>query len=88
MNNSRKTYIAILLLVFSGSAFAEFPNYQLRWCANGSPECDVHEGFYVQGDYFFKLRYCTDAIKHLDYYGNKLGGTCIELSDSEKQELK
>ena len=67
---------------------AKAVSYELRWCPNGVQDCDLKEGLYVQGGYFVDLRHCTDAIKHLKYYGNKVGAACVEMPGWEKENLK
>jgi len=39
------------------------------------------EGVYVAGGFFKTLKGCNNVIKHLKYYGVKVGGEC--LSDDE-----
>ena len=65
------------------------PHYELRWCANGEGSCVLNQkqGSYVRGGYFASLDRCNDAIRHLVFYGNKVGGTCVELTDEERARL-
>lgn len=35
----------------------------------------------AKGGYFRSLDSCNDAIRHLTYYGNKVGAACAEIPD-------
>lgn len=63
--------------------------YQLRWCTDGQSECEQSQkgGTYVRGGFFVSLDKCNDAIRHLKFYGNKIGGVCIELEPWEFESL-
>jgi len=65
------------------------PRFELRWCSNGEPKCVLNqkEGSYVRGGFFSSLDRCNDAIRHLSFYGNKVGGTCVEIADWERKKL-
>ena len=43
---------------------------------------------YVKGGFFVELKECNGALKHLNYYGNKLGGECVEIPQWQKDSLK
>ena len=68
---------------------AAAPRFELRWCSNGEPKCVLtqSEGSYVRGGFFASLERCNDAIRHLSFYGNKVGGTCVEIADWERKKL-
>ena len=65
------------------------PRFELRWCSNGEASCVLNqkEGSYVRGGFFSFLDRCNDAIRHLAFYGNKVGGTCVEITDWERKRL-
>lgn len=65
------------------------PRFELRWCSNGQAKCVLNqkEGSYVRGGFFSSLDRCNDAIRHLSFYGNKVGGTCVEIADWERKKL-
>lgn len=65
------------------------PRFELRWCANGQATCVLNqkEGSYVRGGYFASLDRCNDAIRHLSFYGNKIGGTCVEITEWDRKKL-
>jgi hypothetical protein len=66
------------------------PRYELRWCANGEKDCVLtrdSSASYVRGGFFAALDRCNDAIRHVSFYGAKLGGTCVEITESERQKL-
>lgn len=65
------------------------PRFELRWCSNGEPKCVLtqKEGSYVRGGFFSSLDRCNDAIRHLAFFGNKVGGTCVEIADWERKKL-
>lgn len=67
----------------------EVPRFELRWCSNGESSCVLtqNEGSYVRGGYFVTLDRCNDAIKHLRYYGVRIGANCVELRESERKKL-
>lgn len=82
--------LAIVVLAGCGkSDAAAVPRFELRWCTNGEKNCVLTQkgGPYVRGGYFASLDRCNDAIRHVSYYGAKLGGTCVEITDSERQWL-
>ena len=66
------------------------PRFELRWCAYGKTSCVLNqkEGTYVRGGFFASLDRCNDAIRHLSFYGNKVGGTCVEIEDWERKKLE
>jgi hypothetical protein len=66
------------------------PKYELRWCAYGQASCVLkqNEGTYVKGGFFFSLDQCNDAVRHLTFYGNKVGSACVEISDLDRGKLK
>ena len=68
----------------------DVPRFELRWCAHGEATCVLKqdEGAYVKGGYFFSLDQCSDAVRHLAFYGNKVGAACIEIPDRDRQNLK
>jgi hypothetical protein len=65
------------------------PRFELRWCSNGQASCVLNqkEGSYVRGGFFSSLDRCNDAIRHLSFYGNKVGGACVEIADWERKKL-
>jgi hypothetical protein len=78
----------VFLLAGCGDAAAT-ARFELRWCSNGELKCVLNqkEGSYVRGGYFSSLDRCNDAIRHLAFYGSKVGGTCVELADWERKKL-
>lgn len=84
--------LALLAAVVTSAACSETtatPRFELRWCSNGQASCVLNqkEGSYVRGGFFSSLDRCNDAIRHLSFYGTKVGGTCVEITDSERKKL-
>jgi hypothetical protein len=86
------TVAALLAMVVAVTGCTEAtatPRFELRWCSNGQANCMLNqkEGSYVRGGFFSSLDRCNDAIRHLSFYGNKVGGTCVEITDWERKKL-
>jgi hypothetical protein len=82
----RLIVIAVVIVLLGCDDNKSVPRYELRWCTNGESNCLLtqNEGAYVKGGYFYTLDQCHDAIKHLAFYGNKLGCQCIEITNWER----
>lgn len=56
-------------------------SHQLRWCTNGQERCSVSrvDDLFVDGGRFANLEACQDELRHLEFYGNTLGGECVDV---------
>jgi hypothetical protein len=87
-----KTVLVLSLSIALAGCQAKesIPKFELRWCAYGERDCVLKQkdsAPYVKGGYFFSLDACNDAIRHLSFYGAKLGGACVELTEAERRGL-
>lgn len=84
-------FLALVGLLLSGCEREKIlAKYELRWCPNGETSCVLKqsEGAYVKGGIFPSLDQCNDAVRHLTFYGNKLGGACVEISELDRENLR
>jgi hypothetical protein len=82
--------LAVVVLGFGCDSGPGIPKYELRWCINGQATCPLskNEGTYIRGGFFYSLDSCNNAIHVLRFEGYKVGGTCIETSDLDRERLK
>lgn len=86
----RNAAVALVLCAAAGCGEGSSAlRYELRWCPHGEANCVLksNEGVYVKGGYFPSLDSCNDAIRHLTYYGNKVGAACAEIPDWQRSAI-
>jgi len=55
--------------------------FELRWCPNGQQQCVLTQtqGTFVHGGFFTTLDSCNNVVHNLEFFGTKVGRSCIEI---------